>query len=245
MSASATQTRHRLRLAAGVLLGCCILAGIGASRLAWNDAADWADTITHSAQQAGPVGWLLFALAQALVAMLGIIPASLLGIAAGLVYGVWIGFVLAAIGTLLGGWIAFGLARSLLRPWVERLINARSSGRLPGLDEAVRRDGWRMACLLRISPVMPFALTSYALGLTRISGRDYLLGTLAALPALGGYVGAGALARHGMLRRADLAASGPLTWILLCAGVLATAALVFRSGAILARCGFIPGKPPA
>lgn len=219
-------------------------AGIAASRFAWDDAAGWAETLTRSARDAGPFGWLLFALAQAVVAMLGVIPASLLGIAAGLVYGLWTGFVLAAVGTMLGGWLAFRLARSLLRPWVERLIRARSGGRLPGLDEAVRRDGWRMACLLRISPVMPFALTSYALGLTRMSGRDYLLGTLAALPALGGYVGAGALARHGMLGGGNLAGGGPLSWVLLAAGVAATAALIFRSGTLLARCGFLPGKPP-
>jgi uncharacterized membrane protein YdjX (TVP38/TMEM64 family) len=56
------------------------------------------------------------------------------------------------------------------------------------------QDGWRLVCVLRVSPVMPFAMTSYALGLTGISQRAYLLGTLAALPALLGYVTVGALA---------------------------------------------------
>jgi hypothetical protein len=38
---------------------------------------------------------------------------------------------------------------------------------------------------------MPFVATSYLLGLSAISLRDYMLGTLAALPALLGYVSLG------------------------------------------------------
>ena len=55
-----------------------------------------------------------------------------------------------------------------------------------------------MVTLLRISPVMPFALTSYGLGLTRISQRDFLAGTLASLPSLAGYVALGALGKEGL-----------------------------------------------
>jgi len=38
---------------------------------------------------------------------------------------------------------------------------------------------------------MPFVATSYLLGLSAISLRDYMLGILAALPALLGYVSLG------------------------------------------------------
>ena len=240
--------RQALRVAAGLLLGAAIIAGLALARLGLSDAAGAADRLTHAAAEAGPLGWLGFAAAQAAVAMVGVIPASMLGIAAGAVYGFWLGFALAAIGTIGGGWLAFKLARSLLRPWVERLIRARAAGRLAGLDAAVGRDGWRFVCLLRISPVMPFALTSYALGLTEISGRDYLLGTLASLPALAGYVAIGALARQGVLSATNLSGTGPLNWALLALGMAATVALIVRSGALLARCGLLPrlaGRPPA
>ena len=52
--------------------------------------------------------------------------------------------------------------------------------------------------LLRASPLTPFVATSYLLGLSAISVRDYMLGTLAALPALLGYVSLGAFARAGL-----------------------------------------------
>ena len=236
------------RVAAGLLLGAAIIAGLALARLGWSDAAGIVDRMTRAAAEAGPLGWIAFAIGQALVAMIGIVPASLLGIAAGAVYGIGLGFGLAAAGTLVGGWLAFRLARSLLRPWVERLIKARAGSRLAGLDAAVGRDGWRFVCLMRISPIMPFALTSYALGLTEISGRDYILGTLAALPALAGYVAIGALARQGVLSATGATTPGPLNWVLLGVGGVATAALILRSGTLLARSGLLPrpaGRPPA
>lgn len=142
------------------------------------------------------------------------------------------------------GVVAFVLARSLLRPWVERLLVAHAGGRFTGLDAAVAGDGWRFVCLLRISPTMPFALASYALGLTHIPRRDYFLGTLAALSALAGYVGIGALATQGFLTAGNMSGPGSmLSWFVLGASVLATAILVLRSGALLARCGFLPKRP--
>jgi hypothetical protein len=45
---------------------------------------------------------------------------------------------------------------------------------------------------------MPFVATSDLLGLSAISLRDYMLGTLAALPALLGYVSLGAFAGAGL-----------------------------------------------
>jgi glycosyltransferase involved in cell wall biosynthesis len=55
-----------------------------------------------------------------------------------------------------------------------------------------------MASMVRASPLMPFVATSYLPGLSVISLRDYMLGTLAALPALLGYVSLGAFARAGL-----------------------------------------------
>ncbi|GAN65025.1 hypothetical protein Abor_003_095 [Acetobacter orientalis] len=54
-----------------------------------------------------------------------------------------------------------------------------------------------MVCLLRISPILPFAVTSYVLGFTELSTADYILGTLASLPALLGYVFIGTLTQNG------------------------------------------------
>ncbi|GAC1484515.1 MAG: hypothetical protein NVS2B11_10190 [Acetobacteraceae bacterium] len=93
-----------LRVAAGLLLGALMVGGVVLARSNWTDATALAELVTRLAREAGPAGWVAFALAQAVVAMIGVIPASLLGIAAGAVYGLPVGFGLAAIGTLVGGW---------------------------------------------------------------------------------------------------------------------------------------------
>ena len=231
--------RARARLALGAVLGVAILGSIVAAQFGLAGAMEWANSAAQTARASGLRGLVSFSLLQAGVALIGIVPASMLGIAAGVVFGVGLGFAVSASGTLLGGWLAFWLARSLLRPWIARMLDARPAGRMVGLDEAVRRDGWRLVCLLRVSPVMPFAVTSYTLGLTSVRKTDYILGTLAALPALLGYVALGAVAGDG-LKSAAGPSSGGLRWVLLAGGAVATLALVARSGALLSACGLLP-----
>ncbi len=190
------------------------------------------------AHGAGAVGWATAALVQMLVACTGVLPASLTGLAAGAVYGVTIGFLLAAAGTLAGALIAFLLGRSLLRPVVIRWLERRRPGRrdwVRRLDRAIARDGWRTVCLLRLSPVMPFAATSYLLGLTGVPLRDYLLGTLASLPALLGYVILGHLAGAGLI--AATAGAGAARWTLLGIGAAATLVLTLRLGRMARAAG--------
>ena len=82
---------------------------------------------------------------------------------------------------------------------------------------------------------MPFAATSYALGMTRIGLRAYLLGTLASLPALLGYVVLGALANEGL--SATLGKTNPLRWGLLVVGIVATGLITLRIGRMVAATG--------
>jgi uncharacterized membrane protein YdjX (TVP38/TMEM64 family) len=177
--------------------------------------------------------WLAFCGGQVLIAASGILPASLMAVAAGAAYGMAKGLMTSAICTLLGGWLAFLLSRSMLRPWIARLIGR--FGASARFDDAIASEGWRFVCLLRISPVMPFAVTSYGLGLTRISQRAYLLGTLASLPALASYVALGAFGREGVaLGRAQ---AGPLQWILPLLGVIAVFVAVARVKRLIDKAG--------
>ncbi len=239
----------RLKALAGLALGAVILGSLALARFGVGGLEHWVGALSDRARDAGPLGWVAFALAQTVVAVVGVLPASLIGIASGAIYGVWLGFALSSVGTLLGGGIAFALARSLLRPWVARHIASRAGGRVAELDAAIGQDGWRLVCLLRVSPVMPFALTSYALGLTHISARDYVVGTFAALPALLGYVAAGAMAGGGLrLATGPASGYGPMQWVLAGVGALSTVFLIWRSGRLLASCGLLPrvsGAGPA
>jgi uncharacterized membrane protein YdjX (TVP38/TMEM64 family) len=177
----------------------------------------------------GTNSWLAFAGLQIAVSVSGFLPASALGIAAGSIYGIGLGFALSAASSLTGAGLAFGLTRSVFRPWIERQMRRRPD--LRQIDATIRRDGWRLACLIRLSPIMPFAATSYLLGLSSISFRDYCIGTLGSLPALFGYVAIGAFAGAGV--HAWSSGAGLTRLGLMFAGVLASGLATFRIGAVV------------
>ncbi|SLK10562.1 Uncharacterized membrane protein YdjX, TVP38/TMEM64 family, SNARE-associated domain [Novosphingobium mathurense] len=175
--------------------------------------------------------WLAFAFGQTLVAACGILPASIIAAMAGALLGFGPGLAISVASTMLGGWIAFALSRTALRRWITPILHRHPS--FSRLDHAMTCEGWRMVMLLRISPVMPFALTSYGLGLTRISQRDFLAGTLASLPSLVGYVALGALGKEGL--RPEDAGLDAWRWAMLLAGAAVVLYCLYRLRTIMAR----------
>ncbi len=219
----------RLKLFAGAVLAGGVALATVVAYLPSSRA--WLARFTTQAYAFGAEHWLAFAAGQVAVVACGVLPASVMAVMAGAAYGLAKGLLISVIATMLGGWIAFMLSRSILRPWIEKLL-ARStlSSRF---DAALEGEGWRFIFLLRISPVMPFALTSYGLGLTSVRQRDFLIGTLASLPALVSYVGIGAMGRQGMTMR--LSQAGPAQWALLVIGVIALLIAALRTRDILTR----------
>lgn len=208
---------------AAVLAGCFVFGHLG------HATAPFA--FLRQAKNFGAHNWAVFLLLQTLIVISGILPASFVGIAAGALFGVAFGFGLAAGSTIIGAVIAFALARSIFRPWVESFLLRRRT--LQKFDAALGQDGWRSIVLLRLSPVMPFALTSYALGLTAITWRNYLLGSAAALPSLFGFVLLGHFGGRGL---DDLhMGKTPAGIILILFGVVTTALLTFHLGGIAKR----------
>ncbi|PLK26847.1 TVP38/TMEM64 family protein [Novosphingobium sp. TH158] len=175
--------------------------------------------------------WLAFGMGQAIIAASGVLPASVMAVMAGAAYGMVWGFIISAAFTMLGGWLAFLLSRSLLRPLVEWLVGRTEWTQK--FDAELEHEGWHFVLLLRLSPVMPFALTSYGLGLTTIRQRDFLLGTLASLPALASFVALGAMGREGL--NLSLGNGDPLQWTLFVVGLVAVALVIWRTGAIVRR----------
>lgn len=107
--------------------------------------------------------------------------------------------------------------------------------RLRDFAAEIAQDGWRLVCLLRVSPIIPFSVTSYMLGLSSIDLLAYTIGTLASLPALCGYVFFGTPADASLC--AWMTGAGPLRWILLGIGGAAMLVLTARFGHVLRKIG--------
>jgi uncharacterized membrane protein YdjX (TVP38/TMEM64 family) len=189
-----------------------------------NSPSDYLSNLQSIAEQ----NWLLFIGFNILIMMTAIVPGSLMAIASGIVFGLMTGFCVAAISVGFGAALAFALGRSFLRPVIRTMLEKYP--RLQRFDDAMGLDGWRSVFLLRLSPVMPFALASYSLSLTGISWRDYLIGTLASIPSLFCYVAIGHFAGSS-LAALDAGAS---IWVqgLLIIGIITSAILAIRIGVI-------------
>ncbi len=140
-----------------------------------------------------------------------------LPIAAGYVYGFW-AFPLTYASIAFASVLAFLAARHLLRDKIQPLLNRRPKYRK--LDRAVADDGWQVVVLMRLSPIVPFNLQNYALGVTAIPFMQYLTATLIGIaPGIAIYVYFGIFGKG--------LGNGPtfFDWLLFGLGVLATIAL--------------------
>ena len=108
---------------------------------------------------------LTFAITYCVAATL-FIPASALSLAAGVLFGVWVGTAAVWTGAVGSIALSFLIARYALRARVQAL--ADSKPKFGAVDRAVGEQGWRIVALMRLSPVFPFTLQNYLFGVSAI-----------------------------------------------------------------------------
>jgi len=128
------------------------------------------------------------------VALLFFCPGTPFNLAAGFLFGVWIGCGVALGGCILGSCIAFVLGRTIAREWVKQKVEKKPKFR--AVDWAIQKNGLYIVFLTRLSPLFPFPLLNYAFGITKVRVWQYMLGTfLGVLPATVAYTYLGTLMR--------------------------------------------------
>ena len=163
-----------------------------------------------------PAGFVVIYAAGTVVFFSG----ALLSLAGGALFGpVW-GTIWNLLGAMLGATIAFLLARSIAGEWVAHRLGER----LRRLIDGVTSEGWRFVALMRLVPLVPFNLLNYALGLTGISLRAYVLtSAVCMLPGAVAYTWLGYAGRS-----AAAGDASALRYALLGLGVLAMIAFLPR-----------------
>ncbi|MGE3975925.1 MAG: VTT domain-containing protein, partial [Bdellovibrionales bacterium] len=95
--------------------------------------------------------------------------ATVLTLAAGVIFGFWWGTLIVSIASTIGATLAFLGARYLLRD----NVRARFGEKLKNFDEGIRNEGVFYLFTLRLVPVFPFFLINLAIGLTAISTFNF------------------------------------------------------------------------
>ncbi len=119
------------------------------------------------------------------------IPGSVLTLGGGVIFGLWWGSIYVFVAATLGATFAFLIGRYLSRDRVVRYMEAHP--KFKALDRAVSQQGLKIVFLTRLCPLLPFNLLNYALGITQVSLKDYVLGSFGMIPGTILYVYSGSL----------------------------------------------------
>lgn len=169
--------RHSLAWAGRILAALAVLALI-----VWFSRV--AEREEHTLQTwIGQLGfWAPLAFVSLLVVCTACgIPDTPFGVAAGALFGFWLGVLCFVPGVLLTAAITFGISRRLLRGPINRLLERNP--RAQALQTSLSEHGLKLLTLLRLTPISP-VLVNYAAGASHIRPRDFYLGTLALIPGL-------------------------------------------------------------
>jgi uncharacterized membrane protein YdjX (TVP38/TMEM64 family) len=123
----------------------------------------------------GALGYILYALVYALCCVL-FVPASVLTLGAGAIFGLAAGTIVVVLGATLGAVASFFLAKTVMRKRVERMT--ADNARFRALDRAISKEGMKIVFLIRLAPIFPFTYMNYAFGLTGVGAMPFFLATL-------------------------------------------------------------------
>lgn len=181
---------------------------------------DWmASLLGHLADLGGWAPALFIGLY--VLAAITLAPAFLLTFSGGAVFGLWRGTMLTYVGAVLGASavyaLAVPLARSRVLGWIDR------DPRVAATRRAVVNDSTWIMFLLRLSPLVPYNLLNYALALSGVPFRAYLLASVGMIPAIIMYTYYGKVAGDVTRNLAGVApARGPEYYVMLGVGLIAT-----------------------
>jgi uncharacterized membrane protein YdjX (TVP38/TMEM64 family) len=156
------------------------------------------------------------------------IPASLLTLGGGVIFGVTCGSLYTFVSAIIGATIAFAIGRYLSRDWV--IEQMAHHPKFKAIEEAVTRSGFKIVLLTRLCPIFPFNLLNYAFGVTQVSLKDYILGSVGMIPGTIMYVYLGSIVGDlAMINSPEMMSMNSQTesikWIINIASILTTIAV--------------------
>lgn len=170
--------RHGLSLEQARWVRFAVLVSLLAG-LALFAARTWPTSVEElrgPVEQAGAWAPLVFVVGY-VAAAVALVLASLLTVAGGVLFGPAVGAALVLIAATVGATVAFGLARWLGGDGVRAMLG----GRLASVDRWIGDRGFTSVLVLRLVPLFPYNVLNYAVGLTGVTWRAYVLATVMGL----------------------------------------------------------------
>jgi len=122
------------------------------------------DEVREQIDRLGVAGPLLI-LALALLHSVVFYPAEIVDAAAGFAYGFFPALALVMVGWLLNGLVCWAIGGSIARPLLDRWFGEE---RFERVERRIERGGPTLLLAMRLIPILPFSVVSYAAGAARV-----------------------------------------------------------------------------
>lgn len=156
------------------MVGCIAATALAAALLGRVDVAELQGWLRSTGVWAPIFYILLYAIATVLI-----LPSTPLNLLGGALFGPWLGILWTSVAAMIAAIATFAFTRTIGRKAIARKLSERwQTGRWQTLDAEIRQGGLFYMVAIRLVPFMPYGLLNFAAGLTSVSYRDYLLGTL-------------------------------------------------------------------
>jgi uncharacterized membrane protein YdjX (TVP38/TMEM64 family) len=187
------------------LAGIAVLAAIVVAVDPLRDAASAAiqgdhDEVRDQIDRLGVAGPLLI-LVLALLHSVVFYPAEIVDAAAGYAYGFWAAMALVMFGWLLNGLVCWAIGHRVARPLLDRWFG---EDRFERVERSIERGGATLLIAMRLIPILPFSIVSYAAGAARVPLWRFVWTTMV------GYLPITALAVYFGTRLEGLSLTDPL-----------------------------------
>ncbi len=133
--------------------------------------AEWMSAAFAWIEANRTISWLVFIVMYILATVL-LLPGSILTLGAGFLFGLGYGFAIVSFSSVVGASCAFLVGRFFARDWVAGKLAGMP--RFAALDAAIAERGALIVLLTRLSPIFPFNLLNYSLGLTAVRFWTYV-----------------------------------------------------------------------
>ena len=159
-----------------------------------------------------------------IVSTVAFLPGSVLTLAGGAIFGLFWGSIYVFLGATIGATLAFLVGRYIARDWISKKIAGNQ--KFAAIDNAVGDEGFKIVLLTRLSPIFPFNLLNYGLGVTGVSLKDYVLAFVGMIPGTIMYVYFGSLGNINTICNGGGADANPIAqWTIRIVGLIATVAV--------------------
>ncbi len=222
------KSHHALKLgllvAVGILLATApAYAQDAANSSGFNPKGLLCESVLPGIRDLGVIAPIAFMLVY-VVATVAFLPGSVITLAGGAIFGLVKGSLYVFFGATIGAIMAFLIGRYLARGWISSKIAGNE--KFSAVDKAVGKEGFKIVLLTRLSPVFPFNLLNYGMGVTGVSLKDYAIASIGMIPGTVMYVYFGSLGNINTICNGGGADANLIAqWAIRIIGLIATVAV--------------------